>query len=127
MRKRKDYAGDYPDNWPIISLGAKRNAGWKCEHCGMEFYPDGKAKESVNADGKPAILTVHHIDGNKMNNRSDNLLVCCQKCHLHVQAAWRPGLELPALWRRAPRWMVRRRLPYKPSRQLSFLGDDSAS
>lgn len=114
----KLYAGEYPYDWPHIAYEAKSRAGWKCEHCGAEFSPSGKAKNEVNRDGKPVILTVHHLDGNRGNNEHSNLLVVCQRCHLHVQAVWRPGGELPASWREVPGWLVERGLPYSPSRQM---------
>lgn len=118
MNKRTDYPGEYPSDWDTIAFNAKRWAEWRCEHCGMEFYPSGKAKEAQNADGKPAILTIHHLDGNKANNTHENLLVCCQKCHLHIQAVWRPGEELPLAWQEVPAWITERGLSYTPNRQL---------
>ena len=29
-------------------------------------------------------LDVHHIDGNKKNNKSENLITLCHTCHLNV-------------------------------------------
>lgn len=70
----------YPDNWPEISKAMKDWAGWKCEHCGHKHdFETGY------------VLTVHHLDGNKMNCAWTNLLVCCQRCHLHIQSRYVPG------------------------------------
>lgn len=104
-------AGKYPDDWPTIRIAAYARAGWKCEHCGMEF-PEGstKAKYVVRLDGKPVILTVHHLDGNREHNDWTNLLAVCQICHLHIQARWRPGWSLP--WPQPPAWIIDRNLPY---------------
>ena len=58
-------SGHYPDNWHDIRRAAYRRAGWRCEHCGMAFVPGTtKAVEARNRNGKPTILTVHHLDGN---------------------------------------------------------------
>lgn len=118
MRKRDDYAGEYPEDWGHIAFEAKRRAGWRCEHCNAEFSPSGKAKDTRNRDGKPTILTVHHLDGNRVNNEHANLLVVCQRCHLHIQGVWQPGAELPAGWLEVPGWLTERGLLFKPSRQL---------
>jgi len=64
------------------------------------------------------ILTIHHINGDKGDNRPENLLVACQRCHLHVQAVWKPGAVLPAKWDQPPRWIAERDLPYTPNGQL---------
>jgi len=29
-------------------------------------------------------ITIHHIDGNNKNNKKNNLLPCCKKCHLKI-------------------------------------------
>lgn len=110
--------GEYPVNWEAVATKAKERANWTCEHCGMGFDTSGKSLTAVNADGKPVILTVHHLNGDKGNCAWVNLLVCCQACHLHIQALWAPGLELPAEWLEVPRWLLERNLDYRLSRQL---------
>lgn len=71
---------DYPDNWEEIANDIKDQAGWKCEHCG---HPH----DTVSG----YMLTVHHLDMNKANCTYENLLACCQRCHLHIQAVYKPG------------------------------------
>lgn len=71
----------YPDNWAEIAWVMKDWAGWRCENCGAFHSP---------ATGY--CLTVHHLDGNPMNCWWTNLLVCCQRCHLHIQATYIPGM-----------------------------------
>lgn len=110
---------EYPADWPELSEAAKARANYTCEHCGMEFEPGtNKAVSAVNANGRPTILTVHHLSGDKSDCRWENLLVCCQKCHLHIQGAWGPGQPLPARWQAAPGWLIERGLAYSPALQL---------
>lgn len=88
----------YPPNWPEIAQRVKARAGWCCEHCGHPHDP---------ASGHT--LTVHHLDGNPANCADDNLVALCQRCHLHVQARYRPGqLALPGI--KVPAWMTQRGL-----------------
>ena len=68
--------GDYPPYWPLMSKQVKALAKWCCERCGVrnnEDAPDG------------TMLTVHHLDGNKMNCEWWNLAALCQRCHLRIQ------------------------------------------
>ena len=105
----------YPIEWHngSIQRACYERAGWRCEVCDMEFVPGStKAKTARNKDGKPSILTVHHLDGNPANCDHSNLLVCCQSCHLHVQGVWKPGGVLPAHWHPVPGWIIDRGLPY---------------
>lgn len=70
---------DYSSNWEIISAKIRQEKPY-CEQCG-------------NPKQKNNVLTVHHIDGNPMNNRCYNLSVLCQKCHLKIQNAHIPLLK----------------------------------
>lgn len=87
----------YPDDWDEIAERVKREAGYCCRHCG---HPN-----STVVRGR--VLTVHHLDGDPGNCDDDNLLACCQRCHLHIQATYRPGqLLLPGI--DAPAWLKER-------------------
>jgi predicted HNH restriction endonuclease len=47
----------------------------KCEHCGTiapEKRPEGK------------YWVIHHIDGNQINNRLENLAFLCARCHARI-------------------------------------------
>jgi len=46
---------------------AFRNYSHRCENCFYDIYVK--------------ILEVHHIDGNKRNNKLDNLIILCPNCH----------------------------------------------
>jgi hypothetical protein len=49
----------------------------KCELCNKEFlYVNNK-------------IHVHHINGNRKDNNSDNLKLLCSKCHLNIHKNWR--------------------------------------
>jgi len=71
---------DYPVNWKELSAETRKKAGNKCELCGK---PNG----SLSDRGTKVVLTVHHIDGNKLNNKPLNRIALCQKCHLRLDLA----------------------------------------
>lgn len=70
--------GDYPADWPEIARRVKEAAGWRCIRCDVPHGPS------------PAVLTVHHWDGDKANCRWWNLLALCQRCHLQIQGKVTP-------------------------------------
>jgi 5-methylcytosine-specific restriction endonuclease McrA len=112
---------NYPNLWKLgrIQEKVKSRAGWCCEHCGMAFGRDNLALEVKRRDGRPMVLTVHHIDANPANCAMDNLVALCQRCHLKVQR-WRPGQYLKSTT--PPSWVEARSLPYKVSPQLELMG-----
>lgn len=71
-----DYKNYHPDWKGIVKLEKIRTHN-RCEMCGVK---NGFIKD----DGVKIVLTVHHIDGDKTNNKYPNLLVCCQRCHLRL-------------------------------------------
>jgi len=50
----------------------KEQADYKCVQCGWN---------KINPTTNKVPLTVHHIDGNWKNNRSNNLKILCPNCH----------------------------------------------
>lgn len=117
----------YPLEWHSgkLQLETHNRAGWKCEHCDAQFVPGNTKHPTLrNRDGKPLILTVHHLDGNPSNCHWTNLLACCQKCHLHIQAVWSPGDIPPPHWPQPPRWIEIRRLPWQPNGQLPLFSEE---
>lgn len=84
----------YPDDWQEIAQAVKEAAGWCCEDCS---HPHSFRLRYV--------LTVHHLDGNPANCDHTNLVALCQRCHLRIQATWRPGQR----WLfDPPEWAVKR-------------------
>lgn len=84
--------GHYAPDWPAIARDVKDAAGWRCVRCAAPHGPP------------PRVLTVHHLDGDKGNNRWWNLLALCQRCHLTIQAKVIP--ERPYLWEHSPWFKV---------------------
>ena len=88
---------DYPENWKWLSKQIIADAGNKCEMC---YAPNGKVvwrysneynhpwhdENDIFGNGRKVkiVLTVHHIDGDKMNNSKQNLICLCQKDHLRL-------------------------------------------
>lgn len=127
---RLDFTGTYAGDWPAIAAQVKADAGDRCVRCGHpngdrlertyrretglrlpralqpEFDPAVKRLMQCTthcthlADGKLRVLTVHHLDGDKGNNRWWNLLALCQVCHLQIQARVIP--ERPWLFPHTP-------------------------
>jgi 5-methylcytosine-specific restriction endonuclease McrA len=75
-------ATGYPDNWLEIAQHIKGLAGWRCENCGHPHdFETGH------------VLTVHHLDMDPSNCDYTNLVALCQRCHLHIQATYKPGQQ----------------------------------
>lgn len=64
----------YTDDWDQVATVQKDEAGWKCEECHACFEHSDNRR----------FLHVHHIDGKKYNNASDNLRVLCIGCHAEI-------------------------------------------
>ena len=77
-KKPKDYLILWDKNKPKV-IPTDKIKKWlfrdnikkeKCEKCGR-----------VTWQGEKIPLSLHHIDGNKRNNRLDNLMILCYNCH----------------------------------------------
>lgn len=100
---------DYAPTWAQTALEVKERARWKCEHCGVphdalivrDKRQPGRWRFATDAEclldeGVPVVrvvLSVHHIgvpkpDGtpgdpdDKLDNRPENLVALCARCHL---------------------------------------------
>jgi len=92
------HRGEYPPNWTDLAIAAKRRAQFHCENCGHQSHMSDWENRQI--------LTVHHLDLDKSNCHPSNLIVTCQRCHLSIQARFRPGqLHLPHI--EPPRWYHR--------------------
>lgn len=59
----------YPADWDKIARQLKGEKNWTCEDCDLNL---------IESKG---LLHVHHIDGEKSNNKPSNLRVLCAACH----------------------------------------------
>ena len=102
------FRGAYTAERPELHDRVRAEAGNRCVRCG---HPNETVRQRATCDaacthppdGKLRILTVHHLDGDKANNRWWNLLALCQSCHLTIQARVIP--ERPWLFDHSP-WFV---------------------
>lgn len=116
------FTGEYASNRKEIHNAVRAAAGNRCVRCG---HPEGDTPASAgfrcddrcthSADGKMRILTVHHLTGQKDDNRWWNLLALCQSCHLTIQGRVIP--DRPWLFAHSP-WFV----PYVCGFYASYYG-----
>lgn len=64
----------YVKNWPQISEAKRALENYTCEQCGYQ----------ANNAFDRRFIQVHHIDGNKLNNKKENLKCLCIRCHANV-------------------------------------------
>jgi hypothetical protein len=122
---RLEFRGVYPADWPELSRETKDQAGWRCVRCRHQFDSlTGAPKPcDVNCDvtrgrvdrslGRGVLrhdhespglnFGVHHLDGDRGNQRWWNLPALCNSCHLFIQA--RVILERAWLFEHSP-WFV---------------------
>ena len=74
---------EYHPKWTLIVRLIRKRSGDKCE--GSPKFPECRAanREYHPETGSKVVLTTAHLDGDKTNNRFDNLRHLCQRCHLH--------------------------------------------
>jgi len=66
--------GEYPTDFsPELKEKVRENNRRECAECGM---PEEDHKETFGQK-----LHVHHIDGDKYNNKMNNLVALCARCH----------------------------------------------
>ena len=100
---------DYTPEWGAVAKQVKDDAGWCCVRCNHVHGVEGWF-----------ILTVHHLDGDKSNNRWWNTIALCQRCHLSIQGRVAP--ERPFLFAHTP-WFV----PYVCGFYSSYYGGTEIS
>lgn len=61
--------GGYSDDWKQISDKFRASKYYTCDSCGVDL------------NAHKYLLHAHHIDGNKRNNQTNNLMALCADCH----------------------------------------------
>jgi hypothetical protein len=74
---------EYHPKWKLIVRLINNRSKGKCE--GSPKFPECRASNQNlhPVTGSFVVLTVAHMDGNKDNNRFNNLRHLCQRCHLN--------------------------------------------
>lgn len=68
-RKTVTEVQEYTPEWADISREYRKASGYKCKMC------------MVDCSAKTELVHLHHINGNKLNNKRTNLLCLCVDCH----------------------------------------------
>ena len=71
----------YTENWEARAAEIKRLARYKCHMCKKQCYKPGQRVRTTKK-----VLTVHHINGDTMNDARANLMALCAPCHLIIEA-----------------------------------------
>lgn len=78
-----------------ISDGHDSERIWHNGHY-IEYYRKVFAdKLNIDPDKIPDDMYIHHIDGNRMNNNIDNLMLCTKKAHENLEAMIHPDMYNP--------------------------------
>jgi DNA-binding CsgD family transcriptional regulator/5-methylcytosine-specific restriction endonuclease McrA len=65
------YRGRSNLKWRLIKEGLKQN---RCERCGLTAWL-----------GEPLTMALHHINGDRLDNRLENLELLCPNCHSQTE------------------------------------------
>ena len=63
----------YTKDWQMISSSFREKHSYTCDKCGIQVSPLDSA-----------FMNVHHKNGDKTDNRPNNLQCLCIKCHSEV-------------------------------------------
>jgi hypothetical protein len=108
----------YPPNWKELSFKVREAANHRCASCGVAdqkvitrnwwndrpvyVFDDGKMYDADSGEylgthpscfvieqSVQVVLSVHHRDQDPTNNALENLVALCQRCHNHLDTAFR--------------------------------------
>lgn len=95
----------YPSNWKQIVSAVRERSGNMCELCALHngdivqrckrypqnHYPVGARLKEEWGVSRPirVVLTVAHINQDPTDNRPENLLHLCQRCHNRIDLPYR--------------------------------------
>ena len=66
----------YTRDWDDVSRQYREKHDYTCEHCGLRL-DDVYDRQYMH---------VHHINGDKLNNKESNLKCLCLYCHAHIDS-----------------------------------------
>lgn len=75
-KNKRSYRGD---NWNLIRKQIYKRDNYICQDCGIKCISKKYLKNKKESN---RIIQCHHIDYNKKNNKEENLITLCLKCHL---------------------------------------------
>lgn len=76
----------YTRDWEELSQRIREERNFTCEHCGIH----------IEEMSDRYYIHVHHVNGNKADNRSANLKCLCIRCHSRVDDKHRLNFSRPA-------------------------------
>jgi 5-methylcytosine-specific restriction endonuclease McrA len=90
MPIRPEMRRKYPKEWKRISLEVRQyRAGWQCEMVTGFVRCEARQGQPHPITGSKVMLALCHLNHDPSDNRPNNLLVGCQKCHNQYDAKMR--------------------------------------
>jgi len=87
-------------NWKMLRLMILVRDNFRCQNCGYL----GKQSLFINYN-----LTIHHIDGDRQNNKYQNLVTLCDQCHLKAHGGnWKNKPFQPFVPKNMSREVIKR-------------------
>ncbi|MEA5578667.1 HNH endonuclease signature motif containing protein [Anabaena sp. UHCC 0451] len=85
----------YPKHWKELAKSIKENSGWRCQKCDRVCLRPGEKPNTT----KPRAynLQVHHWNRNPADNRPENLVALCPKCHLSYHRGGKGNISVGQL------------------------------
>jgi hypothetical protein len=92
----------YPKHWKELAKSIKENSGWRCQKC--DSYGALRYRVCLRPGEKPNTtkpraydLQVHHWNRDPSDNRPENLVALCPKCHLSYHRGGKGNISLGQL------------------------------